>query len=191
MTENQKIENALEAALFFGGGTMTIDELSRATGSTVEEVRASLLVLKESLMTRGVRLVLEGKTAALGTAPEAGSMIEKMQREELEGPLGKAGLETLSIIVFRGPLLRSDIEYVRGVNCSAILRSMMIRGLIERVENPRDKRSFLYQATAELPAYFGVSELRDIPGYAETRQHIEALFASRESEKSPEATEAP
>ena len=189
MTDTAKIERALEAALFFNGGTMTIDELSRAVGTTPDDVRAGLSVLKESLEGRGIRLVIEGKTAALATSPESNAMIEKMQREELEGPLGKAGLETLSIIIFRGPLLRSDIEYVRGVNCSAILRSMMIRGLIERVENPRDKRSFLYQATAELPAYFGVGELKDIPGYAETRQQIEALFASREADTPKDSAE--
>jgi segregation and condensation protein B len=104
-----------------------------------------------------------------------------MRREELDGPLGKAGLETLSVIIFRGPLSRVDIEYVRGVNCSSILRSLLIRGLVERTENPTDKRSFLYQATAELPAYFGVGKISELPNYEETRAQIEAIFAERDS----------
>lgn len=185
MTQSPPIESLIEAALFFRGGSLSVKELSSQLSLSKEEVESGLTSLGLSLEGRGIRLVREEGTVALATAPEAHELIEKMRREELEGPLGKAGLETISIVIFRGPLSRSDIEYIRGVNCSSILRSLLIRGLIERIENPDDKRSFLYQATAELPAYLGVGSLADIPGYAETRENIEAVFASR-AEAAPE-----
>ena len=126
-------------------------------------------------------MIREGEKVALATAPEAHALIEKMRREELEGPLGKAGLETLAVIIFRGPVARSDVEYVRGVNCSSILRSLMIRGLIERIENTADKRSFLYRATTELPAYLGLASVEKMPRYAEMRSAIESIFAERDA----------
>lgn len=180
MTQKPPIEVEIEAALFFRGGAITVKELSAHIGLSKEETETGITSLAMSLEGRGIRLVREGETVALATAPETHELIEKMRREELEGPLGKAGLETISIVIFRGPISRSDIEYIRGVNCSSILRSLLIRGLITRIENTSDKRSFLYQATAELPAYLGVSSLTDIPGYTETRASIDTAIARRE-----------
>jgi len=176
----QKLDILLEAALFFKGGSATVAELAKSLSVSPEAIEQTLDTVASALEGRGVRLIREGNTAALSTAPEASELIEKMRKDELEGPVGKAGLETLAVIIFRGPLAKSDIDYVRGVNCGYILRSLMIRGLIERTENPDDKRSFLYQATAELPAYLGVSSLKEMPGYDETKAHIEHVFADRE-----------
>ncbi len=181
MLQNIPIEIQIEAALFFRGGALSIKELASQIDLSYEETESGVTSLTMALEGRGIRVVREGETVALATAPDTHALIEKMRREELEGPLGKAGLETISIVVFRGPLSRSDIEYVRGVNCSSILRSLLIRGLIERIENPSDKRSFLYRATAELPAYLGVGSLTDIPGYTETRENIENIFANRDA----------
>ena len=183
MPEKTSIETILESVLFFKGGAMSVAQLAKTAGLSEEEVEQAARALSGALRGRGIRLVREKHMLALATAPEAQELIEKMRREELEGPLGKAGLETLAIIVFRGPISRTDIEYVRGVNCSSILRSLLIRGLIERVENPKDKRSFLYLGTAELPAYLGLSSLTEIPGYEEMKSNIEKIFAEQETAK--------
>jgi segregation and condensation protein B len=188
--ETAPLEILIEAALFFRGGAVSVAELAKSLDAAPEEVEKALDALKTSLERRGLRLVREGKTAALATAPEANELIEKMRKDELEGPLGKAGLETLAVIIFRGPVSKSDIDYIRGVNCGYILRSLMIRGLIERVENPEDKRSFIYRATPELPAYLGVSSLEEIPGYGEVREKIETAFAARMDEEGKGETSA-
>ncbi|MES2135209.1 MAG: SMC-Scp complex subunit ScpB [Patescibacteria group bacterium] len=181
MPQKTAIEIEIESALFFRGGAITVKELAVQMGLSKEELENGITSLTMSLEGRGIRVVREGETVALATAPETHELIEKMRREELEGPLGKAGLETISIIIFRGPVSRSDVEYIRGVNCSSILRSLLIRGLIERVENPNDKRSFLYRATPELPAYLGVGSLAEIPGYTETRANIDTVFSARDA----------
>lgn len=173
------LEILVEAVLFFKGGPVSIGELSKSIGKPKEAIEAAATILAASLEKRGMRLVRERDMFALATAPEAHELIEKMRKDELEGPLGKAGLETLSVIIFRAPIAKSDIDYIRGVNCSSILRSLLIRGLVERVENPDDKRSFLYRPTADLPAYFGFSSLADLPGYADTRAEVERVFAAR------------
>ena len=180
---DEPLENLIEAVLFYNGGTLTVSELSKSLHVERAEVEKALQILKQSLSNRGIRLISESETVGLATSPGASELIESIRKSELEGPLGKAGLETLAIIVFKGPLSRADIEYVRGVNCTAILRSLMIRGLIERIDNPSDKRSFLYRATADLPAYLGVSSLADMPGYSEMRDDLEKVYASRTEEK--------
>jgi segregation and condensation protein B len=176
------LEQLIESALFFKGGVMSVNELAKATDASADEIHAALDGLQASLEGRGIRLVREGEMTGLATAPEAKDLIERMRKEELEGPLGKAGLEALAVIIFRGPLAKSDIDYIRGVNCSSILRSLLIRGLVERIENPEDKRSFLYRATPDLPAYLGVPSIEAVPGYAETRAQIERIFADRDSQ---------
>jgi len=191
MTQKPPIEVEIEAALFFRGEAVSVKELALEIRHSKEEVETGLTSLSMSLDGRGIRVVREGEMVALATAPETHELIEKMRREELEGPLGKAGLETISIVIFRGPLSRSDIEYVRGVNCSSILRSLLIRGLIERIENPADKRSFLYRATPELPAYLGVGSLKDIPDYEETRANIDAIFMGRDAALQSESEQEP
>jgi segregation and condensation protein B len=176
---DEPVENLIEAALFFKGGAISMKELAKSLGLSLDITEEGVVSLAASLEGRGLRVVREGDTVALGTAPAAHELVEKMRREELEGPLGKAGLETLSVIIYRGASSRADIEYVRGVNSSSILRSLLIRGLIERIDNPDDKRSYLYRATAELPAFFGIGSLSELPAYQETKEAIERVFAER------------
>lgn len=180
MPQKEPTENLIEAALFYNGGSMSIKQLATAIGKSADETKEAVESLAMSLGDRGIRIVREGEQVALATAPSAHEMVEKMRREELEGPLGKAGLETIAIIMFKGPVARADIEYIRGVNCSSILRSLMIRGLVERTDNPKDKRSFLYRATTELPAHFGIGKMEELPRYAEVKAHLEGVMAERE-----------
>lgn len=177
----------IESILFFEGGSMSVQRLAKATNSSEADVETALGELRSALEGRGVSLVQDGTTVALGTAPETREIIEAMRRDELEGPLGKAGLETLAIIIYRGPLSRADIEYIRGVNASSILRSLLVRGLIERVQNPKDSRSFLYKPTTELPAYFGVQSLSDLPGFSEVSAEIQAVLAERDADLSSQS----
>src|SRR6185295_4692942 len=110
-------EQMIEAALFFKGGTLSIKALATALKTSDDDIEKGIVALRTALEGRGIRLVREGSMVALATAPDAKDLIEEMRHDELEGPLGKAGLETLAVVIFRGPLSKSDIDYIRGVNC--------------------------------------------------------------------------
>jgi segregation and condensation protein B len=113
-------------------------------------------------------------------------LVEKIRREELSRDIGRAGLETLSAILYRGPLTRSEVDFIRGVNSSQILRTLLVRGLIRRVTNPKDERSFLYEPTTELFAQLGISHVADLPDYASVRAHLtelEAAYRAKETEQ--------
>lgn len=179
MSNELSLSSQIEALLLFRGGAVKVGDIARALEKQVDAVEDALTGLESELQDRGVALVREGDRVALTTSPDAASVIEKLRRDELEGAIGKAGLETLAVIVYQGPVTRADIEYVRGVNVSTMLRSLMIRGLIERIDNPEDKRSFLYRASPELPAFLGVPTLTHLPGYESVRAELDAVLKER------------
>ena len=142
---------------------------------------------------RGLTLIQTDTEVMLGTAKEFSPLIEQLTKEELSRDLGKAGLETLSIVLYQGPISRADIDYIRGVNSQFILRNLLIRGLVERIDNPKDARSFLYKTTLDLLAHLGISKVEDLPEYEKVRSDIDAfkgqtLDIHNESNTSTDAT---
>lgn len=118
-------------------------------------------------------LLQKDDEVSLGTSPETSDVVLKMLKEEREKELSKASLETLSIILYRSPVSRAEIDYVRGVSSTFTLRSLMVRGLIEKIENPGDKRSFLYRPTFDILSHLGITKLEDLPEYEALRTEME------------------
>ncbi len=168
-----QLEQHIEAILFWKGESVTIAWLAKALGATPEETEAGLGALETSLAQRGIRLIRFENEVALTTAAKLSPLIEKLTREELVRDLGRAGLETLSIILYRGPIARRDIDFIRGVNSQFIVRNLLVRGLIERVANPEDERSFLYKPTLDLLSHLGLEKLELLPEYEKVRAELE------------------
>jgi segregation and condensation protein B len=185
--EINNLEKQLEAVLFWKGEPVSIKKLSQifstyggsAVGGqkkivTEEEISSSLKNLETNLLGRGIVLVTKEDEVTLATSKDTSDLIEKLTKDELVRDLGKAGLETLSIIIYQGPLSRAEIDYIRGVQSNFILRNLMIRGLIEKIPNPKDQRSFLYKPTFEMLSFMGVTKIEDMPSYTEARNEIES-----------------
>lgn len=155
----------IEAILFFKAEPITIKKLAELTTQTEEAVGQALIELKQALQGRGIALLEKDNTVILGTAPESSALIENIIKEELKKDLGKAGLETLAIVLYKGPVSRSEIDYIRGVNSSFILRNLTVRGLVEKINKEGDNRTFLYRPTFELLAHLGLTSVTDLPNY--------------------------
>lgn len=177
----------IEAILFFKSEPISINALSKILRVDAHEISASLEILKEKLKDRGIALLSKNEEVLLGTAPGASALIETLIKEELTRDLGKAGLETLSAVLYQGPLTRAELDYIRGVNSTFILRNLLIRGLIEKISNPKDQRSFLYRPTFELLALLGITRVEDLPEYDMVRREI-ALFRMTEETTNKENT---
>jgi segregation and condensation protein B len=165
---------SIEAILFWKGEPVAIKKLASLLEKSEAEVGEHLAELEKKLEHRGLQLIYKENDVMLGTRAELSNLIEKLTKEELVKDLGKAGLETLSIILYRGPIARRDIDYIRGVNSNFILRNLMIRGLVERIQHPTDQRSFQYKPTFELLSWLGVSRLEDLPEFTDIRNEIES-----------------
>jgi segregation and condensation protein B len=175
----------IEAVLFHKAEAIKRKDLANILGVSMEEVDAGIAVLSERLQGRGVRLLKNNDSVMLGTTPETAVIIEKIIKEELDKDLGKAGLETLSIVLYQSPITRSEIDYIRGVNSSYILRNMVMRGLVERV-NDQKKRNFTYVPTFELLSYLGITEISELPEYETVRKEMLGLLEMEVKEKGEE-----
>ena len=171
---------ALEAVLFWKGEPTTRAALAEFLAVSEGELQSAVEELRERLMGRGVRLLEVYHTLALVTAPEVAELIARITKEELSRDIGKAGLETLSVILYRGPLSKPEIDYIRGVNSQYILRSLLVRGLIERLSNPKDSRTFTYRATPELLAQLGVTTMQTLPEWERITGELDAFMEKHE-----------
>lgn len=167
------LESKIEAVLFFKGEPLTHKRLAEILKVTSEDVASALAILKASLAGRGVELIEKGNEVALGTAPEMGKIIEDLQKEELNKELSRASLETLSIILYKNGVSRPEIDFIRGVNSSFILRALSVRGLVDRIPDPKDSRKILYKPSFDLMQFMGVKNIEELPDYEEIKREID------------------
>lgn len=170
----------LEALLYAEGGPLTRDQACTILGCDAGQLSTLVADLHSALVDRGLSLIETEKELELRTAPETADTIRVLRESELTRDLGKASLETLAIILYRGTATRAEIDWVRGVNSGAALRSLSLRGLIERAEDKDDKRRARYVATVEALAHLGVSTKEALPRYAELSTLAAAAEATRE-----------
>ena len=175
----------IESILFFKSEPLSRATLAKLTNTNIGLIDEALEELKTKLTGRGLVILEKGNEVMLGTAPEYTDLIEGLIKEELSRDLGKAGLETLAIVIYEGPLSRAEIDYVRGVNSSFILRHLLVRGLVERLPKPGDARTFLYGPTFDLLKFLGVAKIEDLPEYEALRQELKAFKEAKDEISTP------
>jgi segregation and condensation protein B len=169
----------LESLLFVADRPVTIEDLSAALDVPADKVAAALDVLDAEYTQRGLRIQRRGQHLQLVSAPEAGPAIERFLGLGISGRLSTAALETLSIVAYQQPVTRAQVEAIRGVQCSGILRSLVRRGLLEVVDRAETVgRPILYGTTFEFLQQFGLCSVRDLPNW----QELEREIGARESE---------
>lgn len=163
-----KIAQKIEAYLFFQGEPVKTKNLSKVLDVDLDIIDQSLDILAKKVdQDSGIVLIRYDDMVTLGTHVDVNDFIEKMIKDDLQKDLGKSSLETLAIILYQGPVKRSDIDYIRGVNSQFILRNLLIRGLITRIDNPLDERAFLYRPSLELFAFLGITDIKQLPDFEE------------------------
>lgn len=171
------LSSRLEAILFAAGEPLTKKRLAVFLDSNNDGIEDALNALRITLEDRGLMLIETGEMVELRTHPDAAGTIQKLRESELSRDLGKASLETLAIILYKGGATRGDIDWVRGVNSGAAIRSLLLRGLVERTEDANDKRRAFYKPTVDALAHLGAGKLEDLPRYAE----LHAALAAQEA----------
>lgn len=159
------LEQKIEGLLFYKGEGMTIKKIAEILGVSVDEVNSALEILQNNLSGRGVAIIRNGDEVMMSVAKELSSFIESMRKDEITKELSKATLETLSIVLYKNGVTRSEIDYIRGVNSSFILRNLLIRGLINKESDSKDIRRMLYKPTLDTLSYMGVTRIEDLPDY--------------------------
>ena len=161
-----KLPCAIEAILFVAGEPVSIADLAHALDMTVAEISPVLDALRDEYdrNARGLRLNRFGQSVQLATRPDYAPQIERLLQPVQKQSLSQAAMETLSIIAYRQPVTKSEIEAVRGVKCDYSVTSLMNKGLIEEVGRRESLgRPILYGTTETFLSHFGIETLDDLP----------------------------
>lgn len=175
----------IEAILFLEPKALTVAKLARVCGVKEAEVMSAIDALEQEYQQRngGLAVVRAGGNVQIMTAPRASAFVRQYLQDEMTGELTRPSLETLTIIVYRGPVAKSEIELIRGVNCSLILRNLLIRGLAAEV-GETEIGSPIYQVTPEFLRYLGVNKVSELPDYEELNKnvHLKELLDAQQAD---------
>lgn len=178
-----EFDKKIEALLFVSGEGMAIAKLAEILKTKDEEIEKALINLKNHLEEGHFLTVLrEGDKVSLVTSKDSSKIVEEFAKEEFGGELTRSALETLAIISYKGPIKRSEIDYIRGVNSSFMLRNLLIRGLIERIFDPKDSRSYVYRVSRDFLKFLGLTSISDLPEYGSFAKKIEEFISSKSME---------
>jgi len=174
------LENHIEGVLFYKAEPVkktVFMELFDVKEAVLNEACVSL---EKRLLSGATRLVITDSELQLVVAPELSELIDSIRKDELKKDIGSAGAEALAIILYRGPLSRADIDRVRGVNSTFIIRSLLVRGLIERRSHPTHKQSFTYAITPALLNHLGIQKREELPQFSEIMDALDTYEKEHE-----------
>ncbi|MFO7918635.1 MAG: SMC-Scp complex subunit ScpB [Anaerolineae bacterium] len=164
------IERFVEALLFVAEDPVSLQDLASALQTDRDTVKEAVAHLARDAEERGVRIVQQNSHVQMVTAPEASPVIQRFLGIDRSRSLSSAALETLSIIAYRQPVTRAEIEAIRGVDSSGVLRTLDGRSLIESMGRLEQAgRPILYGTTFEFLQYFGIDSLEELPDLPELK----------------------
>jgi segregation and condensation protein B len=166
------VDQKLEAILFYKAQPVSKRELVKLLELDEATLQQASETLTQRLVGGATRLLVSDTELSLVTASEHDALIEQLRRDELKRDIGKAGAETLAIVLYRGPVTRGEIDRIRGVNSTYILRNLMTRGLVEKGSNPKRVE---YQITADLLSHLGITHKQQLPQYEEILNQLDTF----------------
>lgn len=164
--DDREAKSVIEGLLFTFGDPLEAKELSRVLELPHKEVSRLLLELKDEFdyNRRGIRIIKFNDSYQLGTRPEHHEWIKTIVLDRNTKSLSNAALETLSIITYRQPVTKAEIDRIRGVKSDRSIETLVMRRLVKEVGRlDRPGKPILYGTTNEFLKYFGLESLDQLP----------------------------
>ena len=176
------IKSELESLLYITPRPLKVRDFEKWTKAKPEVIRSALKELVEAykMGERGVVVQHQGDEYQLATTAENTELIREFIKEETTGELTKPQLETLTVISYRAPITKSELDAIRGVNCALILRNLLIRGLVKSHE---ERGELVYEPTLDFLKFLGVADTSELPDYERLNGHD--IFKKVLEEKKP------
>jgi len=166
----------IEGLLFYRGTPLKKAALCKEFSVDETGLNAAISALHVRLEAGALRLIETDTDIQLVTAPALAPFIEQIRKADLKKDIGKAGAETLAIILYRKTATRSEIDHIRGVNSSFILRNLMTRGLIERQQAAKGS-GYSFSITPALLAHLGVTSTQALTDFARITDALDTFGA--------------
>ena len=171
---NATLESVIEAILFASDEPLTVQRLLNiAEAGSVKQIRECVDSLNEKYQENGFSFRIEQIAAGyqMMTLDVYNHWLKKLVKVRTENKLSPAALETLAIISYKQPIIRADIEAIRGVAAGEMIRNLMYKGLVKIVGRAEVLgRPMLYGTTKKFLDVFGLNTLKDLPKIEELKR---------------------
>ena len=180
----------IESLLLVSAKPLSLNELAKFLKAETTEVQAALQVVTQKYDDPecGIRLLRNDNKVQFASAAEHAKLVREFMHDETTGELTKPSLETLTIIAYRQPISKEELEQIRGINCSLILRNLLIRGLIEAHE-AKGGLTATYSVTMEFLRFLGVTSVEQLPDFQKLNsdENLQAVLSAPSAENSDDA----
>lgn len=172
----REIKSIIESLLFTWGDPLNIKDISKILDVSEREIK---LIIKDMIdefnyNRRGIEIIKVENSYQLSTRPEHYEWIRKLNPLNDKKNLSTAALETLSIVAYKQPVIKSDIEYLRGVKSDRVIQTLIERNLIAELGRlEKTGRPIIYGTTDEFLRAFGLQDLEELPYIEELEEIIE------------------
>jgi len=188
------LKGILEAILFVSGEPLSVDRmLGVVEGVSRAELVSALQALQADYAVegRGLQLVEVAGGFQIATRPDCAPWIKRLERAKEGARLSRSAMETLAIVAYKQPVVRAEIEQIRGVDSAGVLKTLLERRLI-RIVGRKDApgRPILYGTTRQFLQAFGLKDLADLPALRDIKELKDAEAFSEEGRSSTSETES-
>ncbi|MHC4423609.1 MAG: SMC-Scp complex subunit ScpB [Planctomycetota bacterium] len=167
------MESVTEAVLFASDESLSATRLADIAGTTVKQIRRHIENLNEKYEANNNAFRIEQIAGGyqMLTLSDYNLWLKKLLRVRSDSKLSPAALETLAIIAYKQPVIRADVEAIRGVQVGEIIRNLMYKGLVKIVGRAEVLgRPMLYGTTKKFLEIFGLNSLKDLPKIEELKR---------------------
>jgi len=173
VVQAEQAESVIEAILFASDEPIPASRIASITGLTVKQVTAAVEALNQKYQANGHAFRIERIAGGLQllTLPQYNVYLRRLARVREDHKLSPAALETLAIIAYKQPVIRAQIEAIRGVACGEVIKSLMVKGLVKIVGRAEViGRPLQYGTTRRFLEVFGLNSLEDLPSIEELKR---------------------
>lgn len=166
------LTSKIESLLFIASKPLSLKKIAELLDVEKEEAALAVNDLKEKYNQEGngIKILQEKEEIQMATDPQNSNLVKEFIKDETTGELTRPSLEALTIIAYRGPITKLELEQIRGVNCSLILRNLLLRGLIKEEED-KEKLQNVYSITFDFLRFLGVENVAGLPDYEKLHSH--------------------
>lgn len=178
--EKEEIKNIIENLLFVSSEALKIEKIGELLGLEKEKVKEIIEELRSEYSSRALQIEEIAEGYLMSTRPQYAPWVKKLYKEKVTLKLSSAALETLSIIAYKQPISRAEIEEIRGVEVTAVLETLLEKNLIHVCGRKESiGRPLLYGTTDKFLKYFGLRSLSEIPPLEEFAEKVPEEEAER------------
>lgn len=169
MNTSQKIIQIILAE----GGEITFSNLCNFLNIKEDALQKEFEDVKKIITVLGMNFIVQNKKASIAINSEVSQILENEENKDLQKPLSESALQTLSVILYKDKTTKAEIDFIRGVDSSRSLKTLLLRSLIEKHE---DKNKRFYTTSTDTLRYLGISDLSSIPNKTEFEEKLNSLL---------------